>query len=50
MVSFSVNDENTVSSAVPGRDEGEADVVPALSPESLHASFPLHARGLGRLT
>lgn len=39
----------TVSSLVPGRDKGEADVLQALSPESLGASFPLHVRGLGSL-
>jgi hypothetical protein len=39
----------TVSSVVPVRDKGEADVLQALAPESLGASFPLHVRGLGSL-
>lgn len=48
MVSFPVNDESSVSSSVPGRDKGEADVGQALSPESLCALFPVHVRALGR--
>lgn len=39
----------TVSSLLPGRDEGEADVLQALSPESLDALFSRHVKGLGRL-
>lgn len=39
----------TVSSLLPGRDEGEADVLQALSPESLGALFSRHVKGLGRL-
>lgn len=49
MVSFPVNDENTVSSSVPGRDKGEADVVRASPPESLNVLFPVQVRVLGRL-
>lgn len=39
----------TVSSSVPGRDKGEADVLHALSAESLGISFPGHMRKLGSL-
>lgn len=47
MISFPVNDGSTVSSSVPGRDKGEADVVLASPPESLDALFPVQVRVLG---